>query len=89
MDRDGEVIGKVTDVIFDAATLEPEWITVKMSRFGSEHLVPVSATEARGEGPAVPFPKEKVKEAPVAEKGHAAPSPMERQMIFEHYGIQG
>jgi sporulation protein YlmC with PRC-barrel domain len=89
LDRDGVAIGKVTDVIFDAATLEPEWITVKVGRFGGEHFVPVSATETGGDGPAVPFPKEKVKEAPVAEKGHAAPSPNERQMIFQHYGIEG
>jgi sporulation protein YlmC with PRC-barrel domain len=89
LDRDGVAIGRVTDVIFDAATLEPEWITVKVGRFGSEHLVPVSATEPGSEGPAVPFPKEKVREAPVAERGHCSPSPNERRTIFEHYGIEG
>jgi sporulation protein YlmC with PRC-barrel domain len=88
MDRDGEAIGKITDVIYDATTLEPDWITVKMSRFGGEHLVPASVTESGAEGPAVPFPKEMVKEAPTVERGHVAPSATERRSIFEHYGME-
>jgi sporulation protein YlmC with PRC-barrel domain len=87
LDRDGEAIGKITDLIFDATTLEPDWVTVKIGRFGSEHLVPVSAFE-RSDVPTVPFPKEQVKEAPVIDKGHAAPSPSERQSILEHYGME-
>jgi len=87
LDRDGKPVGKITDVIVDSATLENEWITVKTGMMGGEHLVPYSVVED-GEEIAVPFDKDHIKSAPTVDKGHAAPSPSERQEVFQHFGME-
>jgi hypothetical protein len=87
-DREGNPVGKITDVIVDSATLENEWITVKTGMLGGEHLVPFAAVEERGEMIAVPFAKDDVKAAPTVDKGHAAPSPSERDEVFYHFGME-
>ena len=88
IDQDGNPVGKITDVIVDAATLENEWITVKTGMMGGEHLVPIAAVEADGDQITVPFPKDEVKAAPTVDKGHAAPSPSERAQVFSHFGME-
>lgn len=84
--HDGNPIGKITDVISDPATLEPEWLTVKTGMVGGEHLVPVKAIDPGAEGIVVPFEKEQVKSAPAA-RDHTAPTGDERAEIYEHYGM--
>lgn len=88
VDRDGNTVGKITDVIVDSATLENEWITVKTGMMGGEHLVPITAVEERGDSIAIPFVKDEVKAAPTVDKGHAAPSPRERAEVFSHFGME-
>ena len=88
LDRDGNTVGKITDVIVDSATLENEWITVKTGMMGGEHLVPFAAVEANGNEIRVRFAKDDVKAAPTVDKGHAAPSPSERQQVFSHFGME-
>lgn len=86
VDRDGVTVGKITDVITDPVTLEPEWLTVKTSRIGRERLVPAAAAQHDGDGVAVPFDKEQVRGAPAA-KEHTAPTNQERAAIYAHYGM--
>jgi hypothetical protein len=86
LDRNGNPVGKITDVIVDSATLENEWITVKTGMMGGEHLVPYSAVD--DDQLAVPFDKDRIKSAPVCDKGHASPSPSERAQVFAHFGMQ-
>jgi hypothetical protein len=86
--RDGNAVGKITDVIVDSATLENEWITVKTGMLGGEHLVPFAAVEQRDGQIAVPFGKDDIKGAPIVDKGHAAPSPSERRDVFAHFGME-
>ena len=88
LDRDGKPVGKITDVICDAATLENEWITVKTGMMGGEHLVPYSVVAEHGEVIAVPFDKDQIKTAPMVDKGHASPSPSERAQVFSHFGME-
>jgi sporulation protein YlmC with PRC-barrel domain len=88
LDRDGKPVGKITDVIVDAATLESEWITVKTGMMGGEHLVPFAAVAGDGDVIAVPFEKDQIKTAPVVDKGHASPSPRERAEVFSHFGLE-
>ena len=88
LDRDGKPVGKITDVIVDSATLENEWITVKTGMMGGEHLVPYSVVDGEGEAIAVPFDKDQIKSAPVADRGHASPSPSERAQVFSHFGME-
>lgn len=86
VDPEGHPIGKVTDVISDPATLQPEWAVVKLGRFGHEHLIPIQAIEEHDAHLVVPFGKEAVKEAP-AVKDHMAPSNREREELYRHYGM--
>lgn len=88
VDRDGNTVGKITDVIVDSATLENEWITVKTGMMGGEHLVPIAAVDEDGGQIRVPFAKDDVKAAPTVDKGHAAPSPSEREEVFSHFRMQ-
>ena len=88
IDRDGNTAGKITDVIVDSATLENEWITVKTGMMGGEHLVPIAVVDDRGDAIRVPFAKDDIKGAPTVDKGHAAPSPSERQEVFSHFGME-
>jgi len=88
LDRDGNTVGKITDVIVDSATLENEWITVKTGMMGGEHLVPIAAVDEQSEQLQVPFAKDDIKAAPTVDKGHAAPSPSEREQVFSHFGMQ-
>lgn len=87
LDREGDTIGKITDVIYDATSLERDWVTVKTGILDGEHLVPAAALQAEDGRPVVPFPKDQVKKAPVIGKGHAAPSDSERRSLYEHYGM--
>ena len=88
LDRDGNSVGKITDVIVDSATLENEWITVKTGMMGGEHLVPYAVVAEHGEQIAVPFDKDRIKSAPTVDKGHAAPSPSERVEVFRHFEME-
>ncbi len=88
VDREGNTVGKITDVIVDSATLENEWITVKTGMMGGEHLVPFAAVEERGDEIRIPFAKDDVKTAPTVDKGHAAPSPSEREQVFSHFRME-
>ena len=88
LDREGKPVGKITDVIVDSATLENEWITVKTGMMGGEHLVPIAVIGEHGDTIALPFDKEQIKSAPTVDKGHAAPSPSERQAVFAHFGME-
>ena len=88
LDRQGKPVGKITDVIVDSATLENEWITVKTGMLGGEHIVPYAAVGEHGDEIALPFDKDTIKSAPTVDKGHAAPSPTERQQIFTHFGME-
>ncbi|HET9769617.1 MAG TPA: PRC-barrel domain-containing protein [Acidimicrobiia bacterium] len=87
VDKHGNPVGKITDVIVDSATLENEWLTVKTGMMGGEHLVPYVAVEEQGGEIAVPFAKDDIKSAPAPDKGHAAPSPSEREQVFSHFGM--
>ena len=88
VDREGNTVGKITDVIVDSATLENEWITVKTGMMGGEHLVPIAVVGEHGDQIALPFDKERIKSAPTVDKGHAAPSPSERHLVFAHFGME-
>src|SRR5689334_25422008 len=88
LDREGKPIGKIADGIVDSATLENEWITVKTGMMGGEHHVPYAVLGEHGDQIALPFDKDRIKTAPTVDKGHAAPSPSERQEVFSHFGME-
>ena len=86
LDREGNAIGKITDVVANPTTVELEWLTVKTGLMGGEHLVPMGAVETKEDGSLmVPFTKEQVKTAPA--DPHIAPSGPERSELYSHYGL--
>ncbi|MGF0174511.1 PRC and DUF2382 domain-containing protein [Streptomyces sp. Marseille-Q5077] len=88
-DAEGNTIGDAKHVFFDDATRQPEWVSVKTGLFGtSESFVPISEARIVEEHLEVPYPKDKVKDAPnvdVDAGGHL--SEEEEHRLYEYYGI--
>ncbi|MFJ8719402.1 DUF2382 domain-containing protein [Streptomyces violaceus] len=88
-DTDGNEIGEAKHVFLDDATRQPEWVSVKTGLFGtSESFIPISDASLVEDHLEVPFPKEKVKDAPnvdVDAGGHLSED--EEHRLYEYYGI--
>jgi uncharacterized protein YrrD len=82
----GELIGRVTDVIFHPTDLQPEWITVKPGALHREHLVPVAAVDRREDVLVTNVDAALIKHGPVAKK-HIRPTSLEREQLISHYGL--
>jgi hypothetical protein len=80
-------IGKVTDVLYDNAEMEPRWAVVKVGTFGAEHYMPLMEAYVDHEGRVVvPFDKMSIKRAPRAGKDHVL-SPDDERALRDYYGI--
>ncbi|MER7577338.1 PRC and DUF2382 domain-containing protein [Streptomyces sp. NPDC126514] len=88
-DADGNKIGEAKHVFFDDVTGQPEWVSVKTGLFGmNESFVPIREASVVEDHLEVPYPKDKVKDAPnvdVDAGGHL--SEEEEHRLYEHYGI--
>jgi uncharacterized protein (TIGR02271 family) len=88
-DSNGAKIGKVGQLFLDDRTGKPEFVTVNTGLFGtSESFVPVEHAILDGDRLAVPFTKDKVKDAPHVdlENGrHLDES--EEQRLYQYYGM--
>jgi uncharacterized protein (TIGR02271 family) len=85
--RDGEKIGKVSEIYFDGETDKPEWATVNSGLFGTKsHFVPLADASPAGEDVRVQVSKEQVKDAPSVDPDGEL-SEQEEQRLFEHYGL--
>lgn len=85
--RDGEKIGKVSEIYFDGATDKPEWATVSSGLFGTKsHFVPLADASPTGEDIRVQVSKEQVKDAPSVDPDGEL-SEQEEQRLFDHYGV--
>ncbi|WP_369183410.1 PRC and DUF2382 domain-containing protein [Streptomyces sp. Y1] len=88
-DAEGVRIGKADHVYLDDATGKPQWVSVRTGWFGSsESFVPIGDAKVVDDHLQVPYPKEKVKAAPMValeEGGHLARR--EERRLYQHYGI--
>jgi uncharacterized protein (TIGR02271 family) len=86
---DGAKIGGIGQIYVDDQTGEPNWVTVKTGLFGtSESFVPLDNANNQGNDIAVPYSKDKVKDAPrVAPDGHL--SREEEDELYRYYEIGG
>jgi len=84
---DGQKIGTVADVYFDKDTRQPEWALVTTGLFGTKHsFVPITSASTTGEGLAVPFTKDQVKDAPrLDDDGELSED--EELLLSQHYGM--
>jgi len=86
--RDGEKIGKVTDVYFDDASDRAEWMTVSTGLFGMRStFVPIEGAEVQGDDELrVPYDKDRIKDAPNVETDQEL-TEREEQELYSHYGV--
>lgn len=67
-DREGEKIGSIEDIYIDDETRQPEWLGLGTGFLGMKHaIVPLVDASLREDGIAVPYEKDKVKDAPESE----------------------
>ncbi|MGW1010018.1 YsnF/AvaK domain-containing protein [Streptomyces termitum] len=88
-DAEGKKIGDARHVFVDDATGQPEWVTVKTGLFGThESFVPIRDASVVGDHLEVPYPKDRVKDAPrVDVDGGGHLDAREEQRLYEYYGI--
>ena len=88
-DAEGTKIGDAKHVFLDDATDSPEWVSVKTGMFGmSESFVPLRDARIVEDHLEVPFPKDKVKDAPnVDVEGGRHLSSDEEHRLYDHYGL--
>jgi uncharacterized protein (TIGR02271 family) len=85
---DGDKLGKVGQLFLDDQTGRPEFVTVNTGLFGTkETFIPVSDATFNGDRLTLPYPKDKVKDAPNvdAEGGHLDEA--EEQRLYQYYGM--
>jgi uncharacterized protein (TIGR02271 family) len=83
--RDGEKIGKVSDIYVDEATGRPEWAAIKGGLFRGESLVPLAAANKDGEELVVPYDKQYVMDAP--HRGSGDMSTTEEAELFRYFRV--
>jgi hypothetical protein len=84
VDRDGNQIGKLSQVASEPTTLAPRWLVVRTSAFGRSRLVPIYGAVDDGDVVRVPFSKETVMASPVPAVA-IAPATTECTALDEHY----
>jgi sporulation protein YlmC with PRC-barrel domain len=88
VDRDGEKIGKLEDVYFEAGSREPAFGCVKTGMLGRRHvLVPLTGASVSRDFVRVDYPHEQVKDGPQVEPGATLESATEHELAH-HYRIE-
>jgi sporulation protein YlmC with PRC-barrel domain len=87
MDPDGHKVGTVSDVVSDAATLEPRWLVVDTGMLRASHYVPITGIVRTDEGEiVVPFSKETVQQSAKAHGDHVLTTSEEGELAA-YYGL--
>jgi uncharacterized protein (TIGR02271 family) len=86
-DAEGEKIGAVEEIFYDADTRRPEWLGIGTGFFGTKRvLVPVEGADLREDGFYVPYAKERVKDSPDIDEDEISQDT--EQQLYTHYGLQ-
>jgi uncharacterized protein (TIGR02271 family) len=88
VDKDGDKIGKVDQVLINDETGNPEWLGVTTGLFGKrQSFVPLAESRFVGDDVQVAYEKAHVKDAPNFEvESHM--EPQEEADLYRHYGIE-
>jgi len=88
VDKDGDKIGKVDQVLINDETGNPEWLGVTTGLFGKrQNFVPLAESRFVGDDVQVAYDKAHVKDAPNFEvESHM--EPQEEADLYRHYGIE-
>ena len=86
-DEHGETIGTISDVLYDEATQQPQWLVVNPGTLRSDHFVPTNGSYTTEEGNlVVAFTKQMIKEAPKATGDHVITHDVEHE-LREYYTV--
>lgn len=88
VDERGDVIGKVSDVVYGGATGQaPKWLVVDVGLLGVSHYAPAERATLTETGEIVAaFDKRQVKSAPKAHRDHIVTNELEDE-ISRHYEL--
>lgn len=87
IDPTGDKIGRIEDIYLDEETNVPAWLAVRTGVFGHRvSFVPLAEAQPAGDDLAVPYTRDKVKDAPHAEPDGQL-SEQEEAALYEHYGL--
>ena len=84
----GASIGRIDGAYVDADGGKPEWLLVRMGRFGHHTLVPARDAVAGAARVWVPFARDVIRRAPRVKAGTPLPQEQEAALLA-HYGISG
>jgi uncharacterized protein (TIGR02271 family) len=85
-DSSGKKIGKVDEIYCDLQTQVPEWLGIGTGLFGKKRvLVPAVSTRERGDGVAVAYTKDQVKDSPDIDSDEI--SMQKEQELASYYGL--
>jgi uncharacterized protein (TIGR02271 family) len=86
-DSDGEKIGTVEEIFYDADSNRPEWIGIGTGFFGTKRvLVPLESAEVADDGVRVPYPKDQVKDSPDIDSDEI--SAEKEQELYAYYRLR-
>jgi len=87
VDRDGEKVGEVEEILVEDETDEPVFALVQTGLFGTQRTyVPLDGAEERDGDVAVPFVKAKVADAPRAGRDEPL-DPEQEAELYRWYGL--
>jgi uncharacterized protein (TIGR02271 family) len=87
VDRDGDKVGKISEVYLDDHSGRVEWALVNTGLFGSKSsFVPLAGASSQGDDVQVTFEKSQVKDAPNVDEGQEL-SAQEEAQLYSHYGL--
>ncbi len=87
LDETGDVVGKVSDVIYDRFGNDVRWLVVDVGLFGTGHYAPAADTFLSDSGDlVVPCRKDQIKHAPKAHRDHVLTEELDAE-LRQHYAL--
>jgi uncharacterized protein (TIGR02271 family) len=86
-DVEGEKIGSVEEVFYDAETRQPEWIGIGTGFLGTKRvLVPTTGADTSGDAITVRYSKDQVKDSPDIDSDEIGAET--EQELYAYYGLE-
>jgi len=86
-DRQGEVIGSVSDVYVDDDTGRPEWLLISTGLLPRGSHVPLRGVERHEDGYRLPYTRDRVRSAPETDITTEELSEDDERVLYIYYGI--
>jgi uncharacterized protein (TIGR02271 family) len=81
-------VGRIGQIYLDDQTGRPEWATVNTGFLGgNESFVPLQRAQRTESGLAVPYSKDRIKDAPNVDPGEGHIAEDQEETLYQHYGL--